>query len=295
MHYIAKTFDCLCVLESWVLIVFLLTSFDLLLEVLQTVMAFLLLILRCSGQTNLIVIGVFIINIIITTTTTNSKEFLNFYSILWRFVSPTVTIECKSDTEIFDDFSENMKPDDFLFLAVVFVVFCLDVYFFRYGWSGLSNAAIDTFSIEELPAPCTLYFTELAPDILLFGSWILKKNLIFYTVWDLKTTLQCTWGFFKPRIFVPKISLRSINTRSTCYERWVHLKKLTGGKSLEPVYGRLWKGMHEKSRLGDVRILLLLSSLILFHISQALTLSASVSRFKAKCNTSIFHMRGGGG
>ena len=96
-------------------------------------MAFLLLILRCSGQTNPIVIGVFIINIITTTTTTNSKEFLDFYSILWRFVSPTVTIECKSDTEIFDDFSEDLKPDDFLFLAVVFVVFCLDVYFFRYG------------------------------------------------------------------------------------------------------------------------------------------------------------------
>ena len=185
MHYIAKTFDCLCVLESWVLIVFLLTSFDLLLEVLQTVMAFLLLILRCSGQTNPIVIGVFIINIITTTTTTNSKEFLDLYSISWRFVSPTVTIECKSDTEIFDDFSENMKPDDFLFLAVVFVVFCLDVYFFRYGWSGLSNAAIDTFSIEELPAPCTLYFTELAPDILLFVYWIFKKKLAPYTLHSL--------------------------------------------------------------------------------------------------------------
>ena len=73
------------------------------------------------------------IYIITTTTTTNSKEFLDFYSISWRFVSPTVTIECKSDTEIFDDFSENLKPADFLFLAVVFVVFCLDVYFFRYG------------------------------------------------------------------------------------------------------------------------------------------------------------------
>ena len=102
-------------------------------------------------------------------------------------------------------------------------------------------------------------------------------------------------GNHKVKIFVPKISLRSINTRSTCYERWVHLKNLTGGKSLEPVYGRLWKGTSEKSRLGDVKILLLLSSLILFHISQALTLSASVSRFKAKCNTSIFHLRGGWG
>ena len=147
-------------------------------------MAFLLLILRCSGQTNLIVIGVFIINIITTTTTTNSKEFLDFYSISWRFVSPTVTIECKSDTEIFDNF-QRIWPDDFLFLAVVFVVFCLDVYFFRYGWSGLSNAAIDTFSIEELPAPCTLYFTELAPDILLFVSWIFKKQIAPYILHSL--------------------------------------------------------------------------------------------------------------
>ena len=200
----------------------------------------------------------------------------------------------KSDTKIFDDFSENMKPVDFLFLAVVFVVFCLDVYFFRYGWSGLSNAAIDTFSIEELPAPCTLYFTELAPDILLFGSWILKKNLhlIFYTVWDLKTTLQCTWGLISPKFSFRKSPSEASTLAPLVMKDEFTSKRWPAEKSLEPVYGRLWKGTSEKSRLGDVRILLLLSSLILFHISQALTLSASVSRFKAKCNTSIFHLRG---
>ena len=66
---------------------------------------------------------------------------------------------------------DNLKPDDFLILAVVFVVFCLDVYFFRYGRSSLSNAAIDTFSIDS--APCTLH-------------------RIFYTAGDLRATLQCT-------------------------------------------------------------------------------------------------------
>ena len=128
-----------------------------------------------------------------------------------------------------------------------------------------------------------------APDILPLS--VLTKKLVHCT---LNFTQFGIPGDSKAQIFVPKISLQSINTRSACYERWVHFKKLTGGKSLEPVYGRLWKGTSEKSRLGDVRILLLLSSLILFHISQALTLSASVSRFKAKCNTSIFHLRVGG-
>ena len=133
-----------------------------------------------------------------------------------------------------------------------------------------------------VPMQCAWYFT-----LECLNKKTCTLHLKFYTVWD-------TWGFISPN-FRSKISLQSIKTRPACYERWVHFKKLTGGKSLEPVYGRLWKGTSEKSRLGDVRILLLLSSLILFHISQALTLSASVSRFKAKCNTSIFHLRGGWG
>ena len=55
-------------------------------------MAFLLLILRCSGQTNPIVIDVFIINIITTTTTTNSRDFLDFFAYkLFNFMAIGLT------------------------------------------------------------------------------------------------------------------------------------------------------------------------------------------------------------
>ena len=53
-------------------------------------------------------------------------------------------------------------------------------------------------------APCTLHLIFYRA-----GTWyftlcvldLLKKNLhlIFYTVWDLKTTLQCTWGLISPK------------------------------------------------------------------------------------------------